>query len=149
VIPYPLGGQYPLGLPDPRIGRWRAESDPRRSERPAPVVVIGASSPRADQTPRGALAVIRAAQGAGWDVQATYALAEVPAWTRILRSGERRPQDSEVVESLALRLRAPGGKARGVALWCGGRFDVAWLVEPGGSLARYGARALAERLRSS
>jgi hypothetical protein len=120
---------------------------------PDPVILLGACAPTGAQLPRGAAGLIRAAQDSGWQVRATYALAEVPAWRRrlvsVAKDGARwRDIPAEMLQTLCVRLVSPDGSARGYACWTNRRFDDAWLNEAG-VLQRHGAGTILARVRST
>ncbi len=134
---YATWGEYFRALPR----RWH-DSRTERVPAPDPIVLVPARSPADSEVPASARALINVVRGQdGWSARATYALAELPAHTRVLASGQERATEADLVASLVVRLRAPDGM-RGYAAWINGKFDTAWL-----GCERLGARALTARVR--
>lgn len=148
--------RYPRGVPSVRDAeagrRWRdAQMQQQRDGRPKPVVLVGATAPAATQVPGAARSLINAARDSGWQCRATYAVAEIPAWTRVLAAPAKdgakvRQIPAELVETLCVRLAAPGW--RGYAVWSNGRFDSGWLRAGAGMPLRYGQRQIVAVVRA-
>lgn len=123
--------------------RWAQDARNARAPAPEPIVLVPARAPADSEVPASARALVNVVRGQdGWCARATYALAELPAHTRVLASGQERAIEAEMVETLVVRLRAPDGM-RGYACWTNGKFDSARL-----GCERLGARALTARVRS-